>query len=77
MNFSQDKIKLVAQTHFKSLFKYQQKAIIGNQLKVLEHYPSFFTREEGLNLGRDITLDEIQIILHKFAKDKSLVQMAG
>ena len=47
---SRDKIKLAAKSFFKSLFKDHKNALIGNQLKVLEHYPSFFTREEGLEL---------------------------
>ena len=68
---SRDKIKKDAETHFKSLFKDQRKYIIGNQMKVIEHYPSFFSKEEGLEVGREITLDEIQKGLSRFSKYKS------
>ena len=71
MTRSQDKIKLVAEAHFKVLSKDQKKSLIGNQLKVLEHFPSFFTKEEGLELGKEITIDEVQKVLSKFSKDKS------
>ena len=67
LSLSQDKIELAAESFFKSLFKDQKSALIGNQLKVLEHYPSFFTREEGLKLGKEITLEEIQKVLLNFA----------
>ena len=72
MTRSQDKIKLVAEAHFKVLSKDQKKSLIGNQLKVLEHFPSFFTKEEGLELGKEITIDEVQKVLSKFSKDKIL-----
>ena len=40
-------------------------------MKVIEHYPSFFSKEEGLEVGREITLAEIQKALSRFSKYKS------
>lgn len=66
MTHSKDKIKMAAESCSKSSFNDHQKALIGNQLKVLELYPSFFSKEDGLDIGREITLDEIHNVLHKF-----------
>ena len=52
--------------------KIRRVHLFSNQLMVLEQFPSLFTREEGLDLGKEINLEEIKKFLQNFAKDKSL-----
>ena len=52
--------------HFKDL----GSLYMGNQMKVIEHYLDFFTRERGLQVGKSITTEEVKSVLTKFAKDK-------
>ena len=44
---SQEKIKLAAELFFKSLFKDEKSALISNQLKVLEQFPSFLQEKKA------------------------------
>ena len=67
---SQVYIKKAAEDHFKSRFKDPRKALLGNQMKVIVHIPSFFTKEEGLQIGKAISLEEIKHVLSSSAKDK-------
>ena len=40
-------------------------------MKVLKIFPSFFTYAEGMEVGREISFEEINTTLKSFAKDKS------
>ena len=39
-------------------------------MKVLEHYPAFFSREEGIQIGNHISLEELKNVLSSFERDK-------
>ena len=39
-------------------------------MKVVSHYPSFFTREEGMQISKPISLEEMESVLTKFDKYK-------
>ena len=69
---SQDLLKQEAISHFSTVFKDLKTSLISDQLKVIKHYPSFFTREEAMAIDYPVTGDEIEGILKCFAKDKSL-----
>ena len=53
------------------MFQDKGNCCIGQQFKVLQHFPRFFGQEENLSLGREITLDEVERILKLSAKEKS------
>ena len=46
--------------------------MIDNQLKVLENFPSFFTQEEGREVGEEISLEEVQKVCLNFQRTKVL-----
>ena len=69
---SQSNIKKVVEDQFKFLFRDQGRAQISKQMKVLEHYPAFFSREEGIQIGNHISLEELKNVLSSFARDKML-----
>ena len=58
--------------HFKYIHKKQSSNNIEAQLKVLWNYPRFFNNEEGSNVGEIVSLEDIERILKKFSKSKSL-----
>ena len=40
-------------------------------MKVIKHYdPTFFSREEDLQVGKSIIIEEVESVQSKFAKDK-------
>ena len=53
------------------LFPFYKNGTLQNQLKVLKKFPSFYTREEGLEVGKEISLEEIQKVLFRFSKDEN------
>ena len=67
---SQGNIKKFVEDHFKTLFRDHGRSQIGNQMKVLEKYPTYFSREEGLQIGNPITLEELKHALCSFERDK-------
>jgi hypothetical protein len=57
---------------FKSLYKEKEKEDTLAQLQVIKEVPCFFSDEESNDLGRQITLQEVEKIVELMPKDKSL-----
>lgn len=67
----QSLIEYAAFLHFKQHFEEPKSAHIGDQLKVLKLYPSFFTPEEGFQIDRPVSLEEYENVLKGFKKERS------
>ena len=39
---------------------------------MIKQFPSFFSREGTLEVGKELSLEEVELVLKGFAKDKSL-----
>ena len=48
------------------MFKDSGLCSIEAQLKIIKHFPIFFKQEEGENLGKQVTLNEIEETLKQF-----------
>jgi len=57
--------------YFGTLFRDPKTTDIVSQLRVVKHFPRFFTVEEGAYIGRLVILVEVEEVLKNFKKDKS------
>ena len=62
-------IQLEAVNFFGNLYVDPRKVNISNQMDILKHFPSFFSKEEGVRIGRPINVEEIKEALSSFSKD--------
>ena len=69
MDFSSIKEGVIS--YFSMLYKDPPSNQIIDQLKVLKNLPSIFNEEEGLMVGRDISLEEVDNTLKSFSRYKS------
>ena len=67
----QNDLEKVLVDHFSKHFKDPNGSTITSQLKVLNKFPSFFTEQEGLHVGRVVYMKELEGVLKQFSKDKS------
>ena len=68
-----EQLKSKAVKYFSKDFEEEDKALISDQLQVIKQFPSFFSREGTLEVGKELSLEEVELVLKGFAKDKSLV----
>ena len=54
-------VKRMAKLHFNEHFKYSGFFQNDAQLKVIRHLPSLFNPEEGDDVGKHVTLNEIEV----------------
>jgi hypothetical protein len=57
--------------YFSGLFSDPGSNNLVSQLHVVQQYPRFFTEEEGRFVGKEVSLDEVEVVLKSFAKSKS------
>ena len=57
--------------HFEQVFCDDEPIHLQSKLEVLSLYPRFFSDAEADLIGRPVTLDEIDAVLHGFSKDKA------
>ena len=62
-------IQLEAVNFFGNLYVDPRKVNISNQMDILKHFPYFFSKEEGVSIGRPINVEEIKEALSSFFKD--------
>jgi hypothetical protein len=72
MATSFEDIAVVGTTHFKDIFKEEQRSSIEAILKVASLFPSFVDQEQNESLMVEFTEEELQRNLHNFQKDKIL-----
>lgn len=57
--------------HFKEVYSKDRAVSFEAQMKILQHIPRFFSEEEGVKVGEEVSLDEIERALNCFGKSKS------
>jgi len=70
VNTSSD-LEIGARSHFLGLYSDDGGTNIEDQLKVISLYPRMFSKAEGIPMGREVTISEVEKALRSFAKDKS------
>lgn len=60
-----------ATRHFHDYYCDPKNTSLAEQFKVIKEYPRMFNDEEGMDIFRDVTLQDVENTLHGFAKDKS------
>jgi hypothetical protein len=63
-------IKEIAYKHFKSQFSAIEAEDTCNQIKVLKDVPRFFNDAESDEIGKPVTLEEVEEIVSRMPKDK-------
>ena len=58
--FDQRNIEKEMTNLFSNHFKYFGLTSIGNQMRVVRHYPSFSSKKEGMEIGKPISLEEAE-----------------
>ena len=56
---------------FSYIFKEEGSMCLQDQLRVLKLFPTYFSPVEAEEVGREITLVEVEYVLKGFARDKS------
>ena len=64
-------LKELGVKHFTESFKDDGKSIISDQLKVIQLFPSFVTRDEASIFIDEVTLVEVEGALKDFKRDQS------
>ena len=64
-------IKDLGVRYFKQIFRDDYQTNIEAQLKVIHLFPSFLHQEEMETFTRQISLEEVEMALKSFKKDKS------
>lgn len=67
----QSAIKEELARHFQGIYNQVQSLNLPQLLKVLNIFPNFFSVEEGLKVGEEVSKEEVKTTLSQFAKDKS------
>lgn len=57
--------------HFKALYANLERNIILEQVSTVQHYPSFLSESDVLDMEKPCTAEEIFLVLKSFARDKS------
>ena len=68
----QQQLQSAIVSHFSHIFNDEVVPPISDQLLVIRRYSSFFTPEEAFEVGREVTLGEVETMLKGFVKNKSL-----
>jgi hypothetical protein len=69
---SQEGIKATTHNYFSSLYRAKDREDTLTQLNVLKEIPRFFSDEESDDVGKHISLQEIERVIENMPKDKSL-----
>ena len=64
-------LKKLSKQHFSDLFMDDKSLNIANQLKVIRLFPTFTPEEEVNSILEPVTLQEVEVVLKGFKKDKS------
>jgi hypothetical protein len=57
--------------YFKTFYADTGKNTIVDQMKVVQHYPNFFSERDVQELEKPCSIEEIKLVLKSFSKDKS------
>lgn len=68
---NQEDLEAEAVKHFKALYAYLEQNIILEQVSTVQHYPSFLSESDVLDMKKPCTAEEIFLVLKSFARDKS------
>ena len=57
-------------SHFSNIVRDPKRTHISAQLKVIQHYPRLFYEYKGLQVGRLVTLNEVESVIKNFSRPK-------
>ena len=66
-------LKALGKSYFSSLLSDDGTSCISDQLKVINIYPSFLSTEDASSFLSEVTLEEVEVALKGFKKDKNTV----
>ena len=62
---------MTAVDYFSNIFKEDLSVCIVDQLKVIENFLTYFDESQAEEVGREVSLEEVEEVLKDFARDKS------
>jgi hypothetical protein len=64
-------LRQVVVNYFKSFFTDPGSNTLEDQLKVIQLFPRMFSENDVVDIGRQITLNEVKMVIEGFSKNKS------